>query len=484
MYNSLLDIAITILAYSMLYPLQKNDFMKYNKNIALHIICRSKPLRFRHYFFGHFVFFFSAILSLIAPLRAQDNVTETEDLSLNHIIEQVIRHNDKIIAARFMEQAAQAKIGPAAAWDDPMLMIGVNNLPPSFDFKMDDMTMKMIGLRQNIPYSGYKGLQKKAARFDVETAKVDRERITLDLIAAAKIAHYNLYSKQQALNELIRQKDLMEQLTASALSKLKTNQMGQDEYLNAQSNLWKLESEILSATQEVDEAKYNLNALRGASVEDMIPQLPKPEFSTIPVSAAEWINKALANAPEPRRLYSQSQSYLFSSRAADRMSWPMLALSAEYGFREGVGMNGPRDNMISFRAEMSLPFFFGRQQKQMARSMKAMSQSIDAEIIQAEREIRSRVTGMYHRAERLTESLKIYHDRIIPTSEEAFKSAYAGYTVNKIALTTLINYAVTLIQNRVTRYQLEFELGRTIAEAERYITSPDELIIVGAENLK
>ena len=65
---------------------------------------------------------------------------------------------------RYMEKAAEAKAKSAGAWDDPMLMVGVANLPTSFDFKMDPMTMKMLGLSQNIPYAGQKGLQKKAAR--------------------------------------------------------------------------------------------------------------------------------------------------------------------------------------------------------------------------------------------------------------------------------------------------------------------------------
>ena len=81
-----------------------------------------------------------------------------DSLSVEDAIKEVIEHNDRAAAASFMEKAAIEKIGPAGAWDDPMLMIGVQNLPTNFDFKMDPMTMRMIGIGQNIPYAGQKGL--------------------------------------------------------------------------------------------------------------------------------------------------------------------------------------------------------------------------------------------------------------------------------------------------------------------------------------
>jgi len=86
------------------------------------------------------------------PLRQED------------VISSVIKNNDRAAAARYMAIAASRKVGPAGAWDDPMLMIGVTNLPTTWSFTEDMMTMKMVGLSQTIPYAGQKDLAAAAAR--------------------------------------------------------------------------------------------------------------------------------------------------------------------------------------------------------------------------------------------------------------------------------------------------------------------------------
>ncbi|MCX6833822.1 MAG: TolC family protein, partial [candidate division Zixibacteria bacterium] len=117
-----------------------------------------------------------AVLGLAAVFPASRVFSQSADsLRLDQVIQDVIRHNNRVAAAQYMEEAAKAKVGPAGAWDDPMLMLGVANLPTSFDFSMDPMTMKMIGLSQNIPYAGQKGLQAKAAKAEAEAVTEDRQ---------------------------------------------------------------------------------------------------------------------------------------------------------------------------------------------------------------------------------------------------------------------------------------------------------------------
>lgn len=65
-------------------------------------------------------------------------------LSLNQVVSEVVNNNDRVAAARYMAEAAERKIGPAGAWKDPMLMLGVQSVPTNFDFEMDDTTMIAI----------------------------------------------------------------------------------------------------------------------------------------------------------------------------------------------------------------------------------------------------------------------------------------------------------------------------------------------------
>ena len=59
------------------------------------------------------------------------------------------------LARQAQVASAQQAVGPADALPDPKLIIGIDNLPitgrDAFDTRIDDMTMKKIGLRQEIP---------------------------------------------------------------------------------------------------------------------------------------------------------------------------------------------------------------------------------------------------------------------------------------------------------------------------------------------
>ena len=67
------------------------------------------------------------------------------------LITEALENNPEIQAAHQEREAAQQRIAPAEALDDPMLEAGVINAPlASSPFNREDMTMKMIGLSQRL----------------------------------------------------------------------------------------------------------------------------------------------------------------------------------------------------------------------------------------------------------------------------------------------------------------------------------------------
>ena len=445
-------------------------------------MCESNRFQFRtHDYIRISVSWFLAFSCLlIAPIQvyAQSVTGSTgtinvsaDTLRIERVITDILRHNDRAAAARYMEQASQAKVGPAGAWDDPMLMLGVVNVPTSFDFKMDDMTMKMLGLSQKIPYAGEKGLQSKAAQMEAAASTEDRRAMELALTTSAKFAYYDLYYRIKTLEDLKKQHELLEQVVVSATAKLQTNQAGQDEVLAAQADLWRLESMIQSAETELASARYTLNSLRGLDGNTIMPPLAAPSNLDIPDRPDQWLAQASQNYPPLQKLKWQSESYSFSAAASQRMRWPMLDLSANIGLRES-GPMGPRDNMVGIQATLSLPIFAGRQQKQMARSMQAMQKSADAESFQLLREVQANMLALHDRAQRLSNSLSLYRGKIIPAAEDAYRSALAGYTSNRTTFIALLNYSVAIYRDRITANQLADDLARTLAEVEQYTTDP------------
>src|SRR5512147_1535303 len=153
---------------------------------------------------------------VLASMELTYGQTTDDSLTLDRVVNEVIGHNDQVAAARYMQEAAESRASSAGKWDDPMLMLSVENLPTSLDFKEDDMTMRVTGLSQTIPYSGFKGFEKKASRSDAQVAAAQLRTVQVDLAVAAKQAYYDLYYKQLNLADLIGQREFLEQIVSSS----------------------------------------------------------------------------------------------------------------------------------------------------------------------------------------------------------------------------------------------------------------------------
>jgi outer membrane protein TolC len=161
------------------------------------------------------------------------------------------------------------------------------------------------------------------------------------------------------------------------------------------------------------------------------------------------------------------------------MRWPMLTLSASYGVRrdgpDAMGVVGPRDNMVSFGANLSLPLFSGKRNGNMARSMEFMSRAADAEKAQTVRDITARIKSLHSRAKNLEASIESYTSDVIPASEQSYQGALASYRNNQMNLGNLLSYGVQTVGDKITLLQLELELAKTLNEVSRYIVDPDQL---------
>lgn len=112
---------------------------------------------------------------------------------LPSLIAEALENNPEIQAAYQEREAAQQRIGPAEALDDPMLEAGVINAPlASSPFNREDMTMKMIGLSQRLPFPGKRGLRKDVAAKDAEAIEQGYHETVNRVVHDLKIAYFDL----------------------------------------------------------------------------------------------------------------------------------------------------------------------------------------------------------------------------------------------------------------------------------------------------
>ena len=378
----------------------------------------------------------------------------------------VSANNDNLKAMRYLQLSAQRSVGPAGAWDDPMLMAGVQNLPTSLDFGADMMTMTMFGLSVNLPYSGYKGLQRKAAIVEEKLARNDVVMTENQLYAAALTAYVDVYTRQVALYYLREERNLADKALQSIKAKYITAAAGATDLAAAEAEIGRLDSDILSAEQEHREAVAELYALCGQTPPNPTPEIRHPEFD-FSFEPLEVLLENARNYPAYARLNMESEKYSLLAGAAKRMRWPMISLSGYYGIRQANEVENPID-MIGFQVSLSLPVFSGRRQGSIAVADEALRIASEARANQLWQETRNRLESLTERIRRLNEAKEIYANRVIPADSLALNSAMVGFVNGTISFVELTAQLRNIYRDLTALARFDYEIARAYAELSVY----------------
>ena len=125
--------------------------------------------------------------------RAPATLNANKSALLTSLIAEALENNPEIQAALKAREAASQRIAPAGALDDPVLEAGVINAPlASSPFNREDMTMKMIGLSQRLPFPGKRDLRGAVAAKDAEGVGYGYQETLNRVVREIKIAYFDL----------------------------------------------------------------------------------------------------------------------------------------------------------------------------------------------------------------------------------------------------------------------------------------------------
>ena len=115
------------------------------------------------------------------------------DAQLQELIAEAARNNPEIRAASNALLAARHRVSPAGALDDPMLEAGVINAPlPDLRLNREEMTMKMLGLSQRLPFPGKRGLRRDVAAKDAESVAYAYQETANRVARDVQVAYFEL----------------------------------------------------------------------------------------------------------------------------------------------------------------------------------------------------------------------------------------------------------------------------------------------------
>lgn len=374
-----------------------------------------------------------------------------------------------LLAARAAAvRAARESAVAAAQLPDPMLSLGVQDLPANgpdrYSLRRDSDTQLMLGVKQSVPGGNKRALrgaraqaeaQALAAELDMERRRVRREAALawLDAWKAARARALALAAEREAA------------LQAHAVEiAYQVARASQADLLAARVARALLADRAADLDQQEWHARNQLRRWIGADAE-------RPLAADLP----PW------TAPDPAALLAarEHHPHLLAGRgqvqaAQAELDLARAAYSPDWSVQLGYAYRPDFPEMASAQLELELPFFTGKRQDRLLEARRADLDRAERMLDDARREHESEVRLNAADWQRLQERLARYDADILPPATQRVDAALAAYRSGQGPLAAVLDARRSLVDVRMQRLELELDAARHQAQLQYFSVDSHE----------
>jgi outer membrane protein, heavy metal efflux system len=395
------------------------------------------------------------------PAPAKADVAKVPLENLTALVAAALANNPELKASESRWQMFASKVKQAGALDDPMVMLKVQSTPARqpFVFNKDTQSAKVIGISQQFPFWGKRGLRRDVARFEADSYRWAFEERKLELTRMVKESYYQLWAVDKGLEIVSKNLNLLSDFITITELKYSVGQGVQQDIFKAGLEKSKMVEMQITLQQQRKSLEATLNYLLCRPGNTSVDPVADFTLPFITLSREQLNATAIDQRPQVKSLASLMEKAGASRRLARREFYPDFNLSAEYMIRDAVSTEmatDPGDNMVSIGITFNLPVLQGKRQAMVAESTfeKAMATE---ELNALKNSISYTINESLAQLERRRKLVDFYKGGLIPQAKQSLESALIGYRVGKVDF-------LTLLDSRMNLFNLERELNESQAE--------------------
>jgi len=388
---------------------------------------------------------------------------------LDALIDTALNNNPELASSQARWQMFTSRVAQATAFEDPMLMLKIQNgvITDPFNFSKDPMTQKVIGISQQIPFFGKRALKGEVAAKEAETYHWSMEERRLELARMVKETYYQIYFTDKAAAIVDKNIKIMDDFITLAETKYSVGQGTQQDVFKAQVERSKMLDMKIGLEQQRKSLATALNALLFRSADTPVGTVPDFELSPVAMSADDLRAAALENRPQVKSLQAQIDKANAGRKLAQREFYPDFNVSLEYMQRE-PSMGDPGYDMYGLGVTFNLPVQRQRRHAMVAEANSEITMAT-AELNTFKNTVDAGVSDLLAKLEKRRKLVQLYKTGIIPQAEQALESAAIGYRVNKVDF-------LTLLDSRTTLYNYEREYYDSMADYQMQLAQLEALV--------
>lgn len=405
-----------------------------------------------------------------------------DSISAEVSVQEAIAANPLVRAARIRVEAARARAMTSGLRPDPTFMAGLLNVPVRGAPFEDFMTMKMIGISQNFPLGGKRGVRRSIAELEVEVAAANADAAARDVERDVKAAYYELAFLAAARDIVKRNQDLLVTFIRVAEARYSAGLTGQQDALKAQVEASSLAGTAVELSERERSLRARLSSLTGntaatvTAIPDKIRRAAVGQPNNIhfespalgsrvadsPLPELGWLQEAaLRNNPELRAQTGMVAAQLATLQLTRRERIPDIDVSLQYGQRDGY------PDMVSAAVSVPIPLQRRRMQKVFIKESEAELGALQFDRDAKANAIRADVARLVSEIERTRAQLALIIKIILPQSRASLNSSLASYEVGKSEFLGVLDAQASLFKLETEYARLLSDFATGVAELER-----------------
>jgi outer membrane protein TolC len=389
-------------------------------------------------------------------------------LSVDEVVATALEGNPEIRTAVRRLSLAQLKTTTAHSLDDPMFMVRDWGTPLKRPWDLNQSQL-MFSLQQTFPNRQKQDMRAKLAEDDAGVAAIDLETLRQEVAAETRKLCADLMRNADEMQLQESQRSLLKEALAVVLAQYTTGKSPQADVLRAQMALTRLSEQLIELEQERDNARVQLNALRGRSLDEAVEIVDNYTSPVALPSIEELERTAMEHRPELAAMRAQV--------AKNKDEGKLTRLAMKPDFTAALGymlMPSGSSSRNAYMAELSmnLPGLNRKRHDGEAKQADAATEvsrsELDARASTVFLEIRKAQIEVLAAQKRV----KLYRDTLLPQAEASFKASTAAYKNNRAEYMSLIDAQNLLLEIQIANYKAYAATDAGMAQLERAVGAP------------
>ena len=386
----------------------------------------------------------------------------------------VVAGNPEIKADRNEVEAARQRVQPAGALEDPMLEAGVINAPvSSLSFRREDMTMKMLGLSQKLPYPGKRDLKTAVAARDAESVALAYEETVNRVVRDATVAYADFALVLDSIAISRKTRTALKDYLQIAKARYAVGQGNQSDVFKAQTALSKISADLARLARDQIAGEAELARLAGGTSPrgEVLPRHLELRERSLDLGAL--MERVRSGRPQLMALSKLIERGTKEIELARKEFYPDFDVRFQFGQRDSASDGASRDDMVSLTVGVNLPIW--RERKLMPRVAEATAmrdRAIDERHAEEDESIATLRKQVATAMQSLT-SARLYERELLPAAELAVASSLASYKVSRTDFLTLLDSQMAKLEHELAYVALVADYDKALAEIDLLTGTPE-----------